>query len=72
MTVYASDQQTVLGSASGLNRYGTTLTVTIPNVYSGEQFYVKVQGADSTAFSTGNCAMTLNPVAPMLTIRTGP
>jgi Matrixin len=60
VTVYASDEQTVLGSASGLNQYGTTLTVTIPNVYSGEQFYIKVQGADSTAFSTGNYAMTLN------------
>jgi hypothetical protein len=60
VTVYASDGQTVLGSASGLNQYGTTLSVTIPNVYSGEQFYVKVQGADCTAFSTGNYAMTLN------------
>jgi hypothetical protein len=60
VTVYASDEQTVLGSASGLNQYGTTLTVTIPNVSSGEQFYIKVQGADSTAFSTGNYAMTLN------------
>jgi hypothetical protein len=29
-------------------------------VYSGEQFYIKMQGADSTAFSTGNYAMTLN------------
>ena len=29
-------------------------------MYSGEQFYVKVQGADTTAFSTGNYAMTLN------------
>jgi hypothetical protein len=60
VTVYASDEQTVLGSASGLNQYGTTLIVTIPNVYSGEQFYIKVQGADSTAFSTGDYAMTLN------------
>jgi hypothetical protein len=60
VTVYASDEQTVLGSACGFNQYGTTLTVTIPNVYSGEQFYIKVQGADCTAFSTGNYAMTLN------------
>jgi hypothetical protein len=60
VTVYASDEQTVLGSACGLNQYGTTLTVSISNVYAGEQFYVKVQGADSTAFSTGNYAMTLN------------
>ena len=60
VTVYASNQTTVLGSASGLNKYGTTLSVSIPGVYSGEQFYVKVQGADTTAFSTGNYAMTLN------------
>jgi hypothetical protein len=60
VTVYASDQVTVLGSASGLNQDGTTLTVTIPGVYAGEQFYVKVQGADTTAFSTGAYAMTLN------------
>src|SRR5262249_962078 len=46
--------------ASGLNQYGTTLTVSISGVYAGEQFYVKVQGADSTASSTGNYAMTLN------------
>jgi hypothetical protein len=60
VTVYASDQTTVLGSASGLNQDGTTLTVTIPSVYAGEVFYVKVQGADTTAFSTGAYAMTLN------------
>ena len=60
VTVYASDGLTVLGSASGLGQYGTTLKVSIPGVYSGEQFYVKVQGADTTVFSTGNYAMTLN------------
>jgi hypothetical protein len=60
VTVYASNETTVLGSASGLNQYGTTLSVSVPGVYSGEQLYVKVQGADTTAFSTGNYAMTLN------------
>jgi hypothetical protein len=60
VTVYASNEMTVLGSASGLGKYGTTLSVSVPNVYAGEQFYVKVQGADTTAFSTGNYAMTLN------------
>lgn len=60
VTVYASDQTTVLGSSNGINQDGTTLTVTIPSVYAGEQFYVKVQGADTTAFSTGAYAMTLN------------
>lgn len=60
VTVYASNETTVLGSASGLNQYGTTLTVSVPGVTSGEQLYVKVQGADSTVFSTGDYAMTLN------------
>jgi hypothetical protein len=60
VTVYASDQMTVLGSASNVKQDGTALTVTIPNVTANEQFYIKVQGADSTAFSTGNYAMTLN------------
>jgi hypothetical protein len=60
VTVYASDGMTVLGSAMGLGQYGATLSVSIPGVYAGEQFYVKVQGADTTAFSTGNYAMTLN------------
>ena len=60
VTVYAADQTTVLGSASGLNQYGTTLTVTVSGVTAGQQFYVKVQGADTTAFSTGAYALTLN------------
>ncbi len=76
VTVYASNQTTILGSASGVGQYGTTLTVNLSGVYSGEQFYVKVQGADSTAFSTGNYAMTLNfgnnasPTVPLPTTTT--
>jgi hypothetical protein len=60
MTLYASDGSTVLGTANGLNKYGTTLTVTTSNVSAGQKFYVKVQGADTTAFSTGAYALTLN------------
>jgi len=60
VTIYASDETTVLGSASGLGQDGTTLIVSLSGVTSGEQFYVKVQGADSTVFSTGNYALTLN------------
>ncbi len=59
-TVYAADGQTVLGSANGLNKYGTTLTVTITGVTPGEQFYVKVQGADTSVFGTGAYALVLN------------
>jgi len=61
VTVYAADQQTVLGSATGAGQYdGTTLTVTLNSVTPGEQFYVKVQGADTTSFSTGEYGLTLN------------
>jgi hypothetical protein len=60
MTVYAADGVTVLGSASGLGHYGTTLNVTINNVTAGEQFYVKVQGADSSVFATGAYGIVLN------------
>jgi predicted Zn-dependent protease len=60
VTVYAADQSTVLGSASGLGQYGTTLNVTVNNVTAGKQFYVKVQGADTSMFGTGAYALTLN------------
>jgi len=60
VTVYASDQTTVLGSANGLNQYGTTLSVTVNSLSAGQTLYVKVQGADTTANSTGAYAMTLN------------
>jgi hypothetical protein len=71
VTVYASDQTTVLGSACGLNQYGTTLTVNVSGVTTNQALYIKVKGADATAFSTGNYAMTLNfgnnatPIVPL-------
>jgi len=60
MTVYAADQATVLGTASGAGQYGTTLTVTVNGVSAGQQFYVKVAGADTSVFSGGKYAMTIN------------
>ena len=60
VTVYAADQTTVLGSASGLNQDGTTLSVSVSGVTAGQVIYVKVQGADTTPFSTGAYALTLN------------
>jgi hypothetical protein len=60
LTVYAADQTTVLGSASGLHQYGTKLSVTINSVTAGQRYYVKVAGADTTAFGTGSYALTLN------------
>ena len=39
LTVYALDQLTVLGSANGSSQYGTTLTVSVPNVTAGQIFF---------------------------------
>jgi len=60
LTVYAADGTTVLGSAGTTGQYGTTIQVTVTNVGAGQQFYVKVAGADTTPFGTGAYAMTLN------------
>lgn len=60
ITIYAADQKTVLGSASGLNKYGTALTVKVTGVDDGDTYYIKVQGADSSAFSTGEYALVIN------------
>jgi hypothetical protein len=53
LTVFAADQTTVLGSASGLGQYGTTLSATVNGVTAGQQFYVEVTGADASPFGTG-------------------
>src|SRR5262249_36202881 len=60
LTVYAADQQTVLGSASGLGQYGTTLSVTVNGVTAGQRYYAKVSGADTSVFATGAYTLTLN------------
>jgi hypothetical protein len=61
LTVYAADQKTVLGTVSGLNQYGTTISVSIANVTSGTTYYVKVEGADSTSpFSVGSYGLILD------------
>jgi matrixin len=64
VTVYAADQVTVLGSASGAGSYnGATLSVPVSGVTAGQQFYVAVSGADTTAFGTGNYALGLSFVS---------
>ncbi len=59
ITVYASNETTVLGSANGSGKYGTTLTVTVNNVTAGEQFYVKITGTGSP-FNDGAYGMAVN------------
>jgi hypothetical protein len=61
VTVYAADQSTVLGSASGAGSYGgANLSVQVNNAVPGQQYYVAVTGADATAFGTGNYNLTVN------------
>lgn len=63
LTVYAADGTTVLASKSGIGQYGTTLTVSVPNVMPGEQFYVMAQGAYSNynlQMDTGRYALGLS------------
>jgi hypothetical protein len=61
VTLYAGDGTTVLASASDAGHLGgTTLTLTDIGLIEGQQFYIKVAGADSTPFSVGEYAVTLN------------
>jgi hypothetical protein len=61
VTVYAADQVTVLGSATGAGlQNGANLAVTISGITAGQQFYIQVTGADTTQFSTGDYALSLN------------
>jgi hypothetical protein len=70
LTLYNSSE-TQLAYKSGYKQYGTTISVTVTGVTAGEQFYVKVAGADTTAFGTGAYALTMNfgsgamPVVPL-------
>jgi hypothetical protein len=59
MIVYNSSQVAV-GSASYTGDFGTTLTVTLTGVSAGQQYYIRVQPAVTTAFGTGVYALTLN------------
>jgi hypothetical protein len=60
LTVYAADQQTVLGTASAPGQYGATVSVTVTGVTAGQQFYVQVSGGETTALGSGAYALTLN------------
>lgn len=60
LTVYAADKKTVLGTVSGAGKYGTTLTVTLNNVSKNQDFYVKVEGADSSVFNVGSYALIVD------------
>jgi hypothetical protein len=52
LTVYNS-AQTQLATKSGSGELGSTLSLTISGVSAGQQYYVKVGGANTTSFGTG-------------------
>jgi len=58
-TVYNSNLAQV-GYTSGAGQYGTTISVNLTGVSAGQIYYVKVTGADTSAFGTGAYALTLN------------
>jgi hypothetical protein len=61
VTLYAGDGSTVLASAADAGHLGgNTLTLNYSGTIANQAFYVKVTGADSTAFSTGAYGLTLN------------
>ncbi len=50
---------TLLGSATGSGELGATLSKSV-SITPGQTYYVRVAGANSTVFGTGNYALTLN------------
>lgn len=68
--LYNSSLQLV-GFATGLGQYGSTLTMTVDGVKPGERYYLCVLGADASPFGTGRYALNLNlgdgpsPVVPL-------
>ncbi len=68
--VYVYDLwQNQIGYATGYGNYGTTVTVTVSSgIVAGRHYFVKVMGADSSAFGTGKYGVnfkfgTTNPSA---------
>ena len=59
LSVYNSSQ-VLVGTVSGAGHYGTTITYTVTGASPGQTYYVKVGGADTTAFGTGAYGLVLN------------
>jgi hypothetical protein len=50
---------TLVGTASGSGYNGSTITVNLTGINPLETFYIQVGGVDTTAFSTGNYALSI-------------
>lgn len=74
LTVYNA-AQSQLATVSGAGQYGTTLTASVANVSPGQTYYVKVAGADTSAFGTGAYGLSLGfggAAAPSQSTSTSP
>lgn len=60
VTVFDSDQKTVLGIANGLGKFGGTFSVPISNPVVGKTYYIKVEGADDSAFAVGTYGLIID------------
>jgi hypothetical protein len=59
LTVYAANQSQ-LAFVSGAGQFGTTLSTNLTGMIVGQTYYVKVAGADTSAFGTGAYSLSLN------------
>jgi hypothetical protein len=59
LTIYNA-AQTQLATKSGSGDLGSTLSLTISGISPGQQYYIVVGGANTTAFGTGQYALTVN------------
>jgi len=61
LTVYAENETTVLGTATGGTKWGTTVAVKLNNVTPNTVYYVKVAGTNAAGFANdGEYALSLN------------
>jgi hypothetical protein len=60
MVYVYNSKQTQLAKVSAAGQYGTTLTVSLTGLTAGSTYYVRITGADGTAFGTGAYSLTLN------------
>jgi hypothetical protein len=59
LTVYAANQSQ-LAFISGAGQFGTKLSTSLTGLTAGQTYYVKVAGADTSAFGTGAYSLSLN------------
>jgi hypothetical protein len=59
LTLYDADQQPI-ATASGYSQFGTAITATAASVKPNQLFFLRVSGADASAFGTGHYGLIVN------------